>query len=367
MKRFALTLLLGTLALAGFARPATAQTTGATGSAFSQNLEVWIDGKELKNEQIVYINNTQCTENSNFRFRGVNYNAGGNTISTVEIWASSGSVNCQTAANRARNTTTTPQCWFVGEAKSVSSSFTTPDGDQEPITAPMIFRTGAADEDFTSCAEQTNTTYTVYFVPLATPTETNPSSPSEPIAGVQQLKATFTLSTLPPNAPAGIRGTDGQTELKIEWAKAAGAMAKSNYYVLWDLGVGDDSSCSNTILEKGKAPTEPAEDNLLLQSSSTPGTEMTLGHLDERGVELYDYVAAAVVHVDISGNASELSTVRCLQRAETCGFDCQCAMDPDCAGGFHSCALTPGARASGALLGVLVALGSMLFLRRRRA
>ncbi|HEX6245535.1 MAG TPA: hypothetical protein VFZ61_31645 [Polyangiales bacterium] len=368
MNRLALT-LLATLAIAGFARQAAAQTT-PTGSAFSQNLEVWVDNKELKNEQIVYINNTQCETDTEFRFRGFNYNTGGNTISTLEIWASSGTgTNCQTASNRAKNSTTTAQCWLVAEVQSVTTSFNAPGADptdEEKIFAPEIFKAGA-DGAGEECPSVTNTTYTVYFVPLATPTANNPSNPPEPIAGVQQLKATFTLNTLAPSAPAGVKATDGQTELKLEWAKAAGAMARSSYYVLWDLGVGDNSSCSNTMLTKGQAPPDPAEDNLLLQSDSTPGTAMTLGHLDERGVELYDYVAAAVVHTDISGNVSTLSTVRCLQRAETCGFDCQCAMDPECAGGFHSCALTPGARASGALLGALVALGSTLFLRRRRA
>jgi hypothetical protein len=235
------------------------------------------------------------------------------------------------------------------------------------VDAPQIFKAGALD-DSGECPQVTNTAYTVYFVPLASPSANNPSAPPEPIMGIQQLKATFTLNQLTPKAPVPTNKAEenvGESELTVKWTNASDAKAKSQYYVLWDLGIGPDPTCSESILVHDQPPPDPADDEYLLKSDETPGQEMTLNHLDERGVAIGDYVAAAVIHKDVAGNLSNMSRILCLKRDMTNGFRDICAMDSECH--FTTCALTPGQRRSGALLGILITLGSLLFLRRRRA
>lgn len=359
MNRLALT-LIGTLALCGITQAASAQNQNTT-SAFSQNLEVRINGDKLDNEPTVYIGKTRCdeTEDIEYEFKGFTYNSPNGV--NVELWGSAGSsVNCNTASNRTTTTTSTPQCWFIGDAKSVTTTASI------KAQSSDVFKESGA-EDASSCPEVSGTVYTVYLVPVDTPTSSNPSNPPEPVSGIQQLKATFTLNLVTPASPSKVKGGTGESELTLSWEKASDAKPKSKYYTLWDLTIGTDSTCAQSVLAVDSQPPKP-EEGSIVKTSDTVGTKAKLSDLDARGVAIGDYVAATVIHLDQAGNPSNIGDVECIERVEIDDFYKLCAQDPKCNDGFHTCAMNPGRREYGAAgFGLAFVIGSLLFLRRRRA
>lgn len=355
MKRLAL-LLVGSLALVSLSGArAAAQTTS---TAFDQNFDVEIDGEAVERGQYAYVTAQQCKPEIDFKFIVQNYLT---QVTVLEAWVSSGNgtVNCNTGSNRAIVNNNQPACWQIGSLSQVMGKAALDD-----IPANSIFRNGANDDK--GCPEQANTKYTVYFVPLDNPTSSNPSSPPEPSTGVQQLKGVFTLYTLPPTAPTGVEGQSGESQVGIKWHAASGSTTTTSYRAYFDTSVGSDSSCEGTQLVKDAPPPEP-DDSTVFSSSLTKGLNAKLTNLDGKGVEIGNYVAAAVISTDIAENEGNLSEVICIERVQTDGFLDACERDPKCAGGFDSCSLRPGASGRGVLTGLTLLAGlAIAFAIRRR-
>jgi hypothetical protein len=365
MTRIALALLGLAFGLLS-AQPALAQIGGLTGGgatgsaagrAFSTNVEVFIDDEEVPNDQTVYIGKPKCQEGVIFKFKLTGYNQS-SPINNLELWASSGT-DCSSASNRLTNTTTTPPCWLVGEKQAVSGDVTI-DG----IDSLAIFKK-SADDDSGECPDRSGNKYTVYFVALPNPTESSPASPPEPIAGIESRTAVFTLYTQTPAYPATVTSRNGESQLQVDWDKAAGFTNLSNYRVVFDTSVGSDSTCSSSLLVQDSVP--PEADNVsLFATNAKTGMSALLKDLDKKQVAIHDYVAAAVVHQDQAGNDSNLSEVMCIERVEVDGFLEVCERDPECRGGFNSCSVDLGGR-RGPVLALLVWLALLIgFVVRRR-
>jgi hypothetical protein len=425
MKRLALLSLLMSCLVSGWTARAAAQgTTGGiggtgtptTGNALDPNFDVKIDGETPTRGQVVYVTSDQCNSSVEFKFTVTNYQT---AVPVLEVWASS-TANCNMGSARAKNTTTTPSCWQLtdpdGELNQVmgQATFTT--------TATQIFRNGYNDTE--GCPEQSNQKYTVYFVPLSTPTSANPNSPPDALSSIQQLKGTFTLYNKRPTAPSGVKGGVGQNRLSVSWDALSGVVSTTSYRAYFDVSVGDDPTCAGSLLysrpvdgsdggtstptdagaadaasadasvslddagldaslddagldEAGAADAQttasssdgyfaPDTDNKDIFSSSTKGTSASISDLDKKGVAIGEYVAAAVVTTDIAGNESKLSDVVCIQRVNTGSFLEACSADPNCEGGFQSCSLSPPSRRIGLFgLGLLLGLGIAFWVRRR--
>jgi hypothetical protein len=217
---------------------ASAQT-----QAFSAGFEVWVDGERLINAPVVYIAPAQCAQGVEFALTVRGFSTVGDSISTLEFWASpSPGVNCGQAANRVQNTTSITPCWLIGQVPSVTTTA------RLSIDAQDIFWPDPRG-DLDTCAAHVRAV-TIFAIPLSSPSANNPSNPPEPITGVPVHKATLTLGS-EPSAPTRLKGVGGERELQVAWAKPADARAGSTYTVYWDTGVGTDASCSDSLLREG--------------------------------------------------------------------------------------------------------------------
>lgn len=397
MNRLALS-LFGSLFVAPlFASSAHAQT------AFKGSIEVLIDGKEITNEQVVYVTAKQCNGQtaaaagtadaavegdaevdedastddagdagvadatapdgsaadtgttdllgSKFRFKLSSYTQ---VVNSLEVWATASTSDCSTADARLTNSTTTKPCYLLGSARGVSDKWTF------EFYGTEIFKVNAQSQD--SCPLARGTKYKVFFVPLANATDTSPAAPPAPIPGVLIPTAEFTLYTELPAAPGGVEGENGESELSIKWDKASGAMSTTDYKAYFDLTVGADATCGASRLKtNGSVP-----DDLTGIVSSGATKSLNASTSDLSGVAINHYVAAGVVTRDIAGNESKLSQVVCIRRVNTRSFMENCEKDSECK--FESCSVqAPGWKTGGLLgLSLLFGLGVALGVRRRR-
>lgn len=358
MRRFVYS-FLAAAALALAPGAASAQATQQTALAFSQNLEVRVDGEKLDNEMFVYIGSSRCTKETMFEFKATGYNANP-AINNLEFWASAGTgTDCSQAANRTKTSTTTSPCWFIETVRSVSTTATL------TASATDIFKSNA-DDTSEECPEVSGNSFTVYLVPLDSETQSNPNMPPAPL-NVPVRKATFSLNVATPEAPSKIKGSTGESELRVSWTKPSDFKNRSKFYAIFDLGLStEDSECAETVLKKDDPPL--ADDGeTIVRSSSTTGTKALLKGLDAKGVAIDQYVAATVIHRDQAGNDSNQSEVVCLRRVDVVTPLEECDEDPDCKDDFDSCSLRPGGgQRRGALAALsLLGLALALFARRR--
>ncbi|HTU63520.1 MAG TPA: hypothetical protein VMF89_33890, partial [Polyangiales bacterium] len=174
------------------------------------------------------------------------------------------------------------------------------------------------------------------------------------------LTTTFTLFTQLPDAPTGLTPRDGESLIGVKFSPLSGAVPLTKYRGYFDWGTGAEECGSGALAEDSEAP--ETEDTIASVTSTS--TTINLKDLDAKDIPLDSLVAVSVVTVDPAGNESLLSAPICVKREETYGFSDRCNADPDCK--LDSCALRPGARASGSLGGAsLLALALALVLRRR--
>jgi hypothetical protein len=416
MKRLAYPFLahlaLALLALgAPLAASAQTGTTGTTGTgtttptaAIQQGLVVKRDGKQLKNEPLVYVTKEHCDDNLEYEF-SVKYT---NSVPVTEVWVGVGTEDCSTVESRQRSTTTSTSavCKLVGRAgasltpkitvnaielfssgaSSIDDGEETDDAGSDETDAGSELDAGVGDEEAGAedagtsldtsvppvgstgsqgCDEVTSLNYRVFVIPLPQPTNEAGNKAYPPLAaasyGYSTLTATFTLYTELPDAPGNVRGEGGETELTTRFDQISGAMSLTTYRVYFDWGEADGQTCGSGVLVKDAK--SPGEDVSITSVAASSG-KAVLKDLDDKGIEINTQVAASVVTVDPAGNESLLSEPVCIERVETLSFKDRCAMDKNCE--LHTCSLQPGARGRGLLaLSLLFGLAAALLVRRR--
>jgi hypothetical protein len=323
-------------------------------------------------------------------------------------------------ANRKRASATAqnPICKLVGTDREASARPRITN-----VKASALFsKNWGADE----CDEVRGQAYTVFLLPLEQETNlsADTASPVYQVGAFSTLKATFTLYTLPPTAPGGLKPVTGEARIGVKFNVIEGAQAKTRYRAYFDWGSGGNGECGSGALEgdagtaaepdaaaemdagaepdaeadvdaeadtdaetdagsttgtdaevDAESETESSGSGVRPPDEGTPGVasetvtsgEAYLGDLDALGIQVGDSVAVSVVTLDAADNESDLATPICVQRVETSSFLDNCKQDPECKDGFTTCSLSPGQRSGGLLgLGSLFALAAALVLRRRR-
>lgn len=266
-------------------------------------MELTVGGRVLGYGPALAVGAGYCAPGVEARLRVAGYHEP-NGINALEFWATRDyAVDCSQASSRTLTSTSVPRCWQLGTARSVTIS------GSLRFDALSLFKNPFQD-DSNSCPDGAAFDVTVFAVPLDTPTSANPSNPPEPIQSIPVGTLRVTLDSTIPEAPTRLSEHSTSSVLQVSWEPTE---SDTWFDAYWDTSVGDDDSCSTTVLQAGDPAPQP--DNAFLHVTSTQGVRASLFHLLERGVEYGDSVAVAVVQRDLAGNVSPLSEVLCLQPA----------------------------------------------------
>jgi len=351
MKRYALLLIA---ALVPWAGAAEAQTS--TTPPISATLTVSINGEPVTNEDGGFIGRTRCAAGVSFKFQA-SYNV---LVRSLEAWVTRNEgQDCSLATNRqipAAGGTT--NCWRAGSQGNLQPSI---------VSSLTVDATKLFSPKGEACPEESNQPYWVYLVPLAAESDVNTATANPPIdttTGV--LSARFTLYTKVPDAPTGVKGSEGEQTLGVDWKDDPSGDPNVSYRVYYDTAQGgtdpdaggSEVKCGSGRLVAGEEA--PAEgDKLFSEDANAGGTSLSASIVD-----IGESVAVGVVTVDPAGNESLLSEIVCIERVATDGFyDRYKAAGGD---GLETCSAHAPGRVgiSGWSSLTLIALG--LLWRRRR-
>jgi hypothetical protein len=221
------------------------------------------------------------------------------------------------------------------------------------------------------------------------------------------------LDTIPPNAPANVRGGSGETQIQINWTRSDNNISRN--LIVWDAKpvtvtdttttdapvVGDGGAAGGSAAGSGAAgssaagATDEADGGAIVipepectSSLLTPGQALDvnklpkgLGHKEAVGnVESFTLsgseinsarAAVAILAQDLAGNWSVLSNVTCVNVVDTTGFWDEYKVNGGDAEAGCACSL-PGSRAAGTrhaasgLLAALALLGIAVVRARRK-
>jgi hypothetical protein len=358
----------------------------------------------------VFINNQECQGTFKFKLSRI-----ATTVSVMEAWVTTGggaASRCTEPGARSRINNNDPTCYFAGRASGVTGEY------EFTVPGPHIFGSRLVAPDARTCpADAFEQVFTIYFVPLASSSESTGSMAPPAIPGVLQPYATFTLFTKQPAPPNEVRARDGNRELRVSWERtdinprtnyrayfdfgepAAGRMCGSFFEggvpagagdasvsdagAVADAGIGgmdagsddidgaveagdsDESDDDDDTAAPGRisAPTGDLPATVRVATTDTNADNVALRNIEE--IPFGRSVEVRVATIDPTGNVGYLSEPQCVQRVMTADLIDLCAMNPkEC--GLESCALSPG-RSGSALWSALFALVLAALIRRRRS
>lgn len=205
------------------------------------------------------------------------------------------------------------------------------------------------------------------------------------------------LDTIPPNAPANVKGGNGQTQIRVTWDRTDTNISRN--WLIWDpkpvTAVPADAGATTDGAEAGSSATEEADggdtgtvDPSCGSALLMPGQAINIDKLpkglhrkeavgDVESAELSGdeidspRAAVAIVAQDLAGNWSVLSDVACVNVVDTSGFWDDYRVNGGDAEAGCACSL-PGSRAGDArhapssLLAMFALLGLALVRRRSK-
>lgn len=175
------------------------------------------------------------------------------------------------------------------------------------------------------------------------------SSPETGDVGTSWGTLELTVDFTAPAAPGGLEGGMGDTAIPVDWD--GGSETDIREYRIWFA-----AGCPSTELVAGATAPTRAPDRTVAGSTTT--TDFSG---EDLGLAYGEQATIAVAAEDTAGNVSTLS-VTCVTRVQTTGFWDRTGNEP-----AHCSVGAAGAEgASGWLLGLGVALATMLALRGRR-
>lgn len=197
--------------------------------------------------------------------------------------------------------------------------------------------------DLTGCAGDTESTYKIFFLPVAS------AGSSEEVTKYTVLD--LKLDTLAPAAPTGVVGRRGE-QPGVSWTRLTGNDIYQ-YRVFTDLAALD---CTSDVLISGNPA--PSSGGISVSGDSSEA--------DVDGVMLGEKAVVAVATVDMARNVGVLSALVCVEAVETDGFweryQRTGGTAETCSAAPLSAGVARGARAFG-LCALLVA--AMVLARRR--
>ena len=365
----------------------------------------------------VFVNEAECKGTFEFKLSRI-----ATTVPVMEAWVTTGGTasRCTDPGARSRINNNDPTCYFAGSASGVTGEY------EFTLPGRAIFGQRTRVPAERTCPEDAiNQVFTVYFVPLASSSESTGAMAPAPIPGVLQPSATFTLFTKLPVPPNDVRALNGNRELPVSWERtdinprtryrayydfalpppgrvcgsffdgglpAGGGDAslpeEADAGVVVDAGIaGMDASIGavDGAAEAGPGERDEADDDGDDDTSDQSGrivppkgdlpptvravtTDTNADNIALRNTGDIPFgrkVEVRVATIDPTGNVGYLSEPQCVERVMTKDLLDLCAENKnDC--GLESCALSPG-RSGSALGSALFALVLAALIRRRRS
>lgn len=325
---------------------ASAQT-GTSQKAIPSGIEVTIGGK-VRNTNVrwVYLSKKDCLDDTPITFEVTT--SFSMVPMFVELWQGPYMTDCTSAGAR------TPS-----QNGSTCTNVVVPTNTN---TKPKISTTTRAlfgDKDG-SCKDSEKRDVFVTAFNKSTPL-TGTAAPDNTV--IKSWKINFWVDLTPPTEPTEVTGTNGESEVTVDWTDPADETVNPDagyhvYYGTQKLGIND--ACESTELVAGKA----APTSLKYLTSEVEGKSWSPSAFGLTDVNTK--VAVAVTTRDGAGNESVLSEITCVGKVNTIGFDDACQKDPKCKDAFDSCALAPGRRSAAASAVFMLACAGILLRRRRR-
>jgi MYXO-CTERM domain-containing protein len=367
-------------------------------TAYSSITEVRIDGKKKPVGTPVFINSEECKGSFVFKLTPL-----GTTISVMEAWVTNQAANCSLATERSTVNNNQPNCWKAGSESGVTGEF------KFPLEGAHIFVKDGFRNGATECSgEVINQMFKIYFVPLASSSESAGSTAPQPILGAIVPSAEFTLFTERPDPPAEVKAYPGKRELRVTW-KRTETNALTRFRAFFDYGpAAPNQECGSGALERSAGDVRDAggmdagvdggvvvdeddagvsdageeqdvaegddgadTDQKIPPASDTPfvkivddiaGETARLRDLDD--IPIGTKVSVAVSTIDPTGNIGYLSPRQCVVRTDAKDLADLCAESKDC--GLGTCNVSPG-RTGGAVGLTMFALALYALIRRRRS
>jgi hypothetical protein len=346
-------LLAITVALSGFfAQAASAQT-----SVIPQNVTVKVgSGDTLSNPTAyLYVNSTDCQSNVDIVVTiGKSLLPATTSVSQLqkyEVWR--GTSSCKALSARQKTSSGQATCTQVFNLTTQSVTPTI------KASARAWFANESSDKTCTATAKQ-------YITIIAASGDTPAAGGTDNALGSTDI--IFNVDVTPYEAPTLTSVSGGESSLKIKYKDPGGfgVSGQDKTYVYFDFHnvSPKGSECMSEAFATKKVP-DPS-DMLIERKTGNPSSASIDPNDLDNGLALGEQVPVAVAAVDAAGNVSTLSNFQCVVHESTTGFNDACQSDPKCKDQFDQCSTSPWRRASGLTCALLLMLGSLVFVRRKR-
>lgn len=290
-----------------------------------------VTGRDSNEFNLAY-NATDCASDVELTLRVQNIPT---SQTLLDFWRGPGTTDCSTEAARNQDTAT---------CTSLNLAVDTTIGNSESTLVVGL-------NELLDC-DGSDGTFSIYILAASA------QSTFEAIGADQTANFSLELDTNIPNAPTGVSGGAGNSQVTIRWSSSENETPFE--FRLYadsggDAGASIPAGCPSSVLVSGQ--TAPTTGSFREVSGSLSSTDINPQSL---GLEIDQSAAVAVTTVDQARNESVLSEVFCVSRIETTGFcgTTECDSGTACAAGTTS----PGA----ASWMWLCLVASMLIFRFRR-